>query len=365
MADLNCSKIGVCGGCPWGGLPLADQEKKKLTEVEGLFAKASVVYKPVGAVRDKADLVWQNINGQMHLGLYGLNDRNVIDLESCPMMTPALEAFYRKFRQQAPKINKGSVRLRVSPQGEWGVWLDFANEDVKALFEEKSYLRFLSEIAFVEIGQKRKALTWKDGQPKLVDPILKPWFQTYDPKFNPIPLYGPVGGFSQTGFKANEALVKALEKAVNQVNVRSWVDLFSGNGNFTLALASRGYEVEAVELDPLAVEGLQMSLNQSAHKWKNQVSVKKADLYLKATEAPSFSGKGLVVDPPRAGLRQLLDIMKAGALPSAIAYVSCHTESFIKDAERLKDFGFTLTSLEGVDQFPHSSHCEWVGLFVR
>lgn len=364
MSNLNCSQFGVCGGCPWGGRPLADQQMQKLAELQDIHPQVGFTYTPVDQVRDKADLVWQNVDGKMRLGLYGLSNRDVIDLEACPMMTPALDSFYRKFREQAPPINKGSVRLRVSPDGDWGVWLDFANEDVKTLFEEKNYLRFLSEMAFVEIGQRRKALYWKDGQPKLIDPVLKPWFQTYDAKFDPIPLYGPVGGFSQTGFKANEALIQALHKAVNQVGIQAWVDLFSGNGNFTLAMASRGYAVEAVELDPLAVEGLQMSLDQCIFDWKHKVSIKKGDIYLKSEELPSFKGKGLIVDPPRAGLRQLLEVMQIGAMPEAIAYVSCHTESFIKDAERLKLMGFKLQSLQGVDQFPQSPHCEWVGLFT-
>src|SRR5207248_3100271 len=145
--------------------------------------------------------------GEMRLGLYGMGSREVVDLQECPMMTEPLENWFKEFHKRAPPIKKGSVRLRVSPQGERGVWLDFANQDVKKLFDEKTYLQWLSENAFVEIGQRRKALVWRDGQPKLVDPVLKPWFETYDANLQAIPLYGPVGGFSQTGFAANRELV--------------------------------------------------------------------------------------------------------------------------------------------------------------
>lgn len=363
--NLNCEYFGVCGGCPWGGQSLPEQQTEKLAMMADLSLSATLSYMPAGHVRDKVDLVWSKVNGEMRLGLYGLNSREIVDLKSCVMMTKELAEFYQRFRAIVPPIEKGSVRLRVSPDGEWGVWLDFANEDVKTLFEEKEYLRALSEIAFVEIGQRRKALEWRNGVLKLGAPVLKPWFQTYTALLEPISLYGSVGGFSQVGFKANEALVRAVAEAADTVSAQRWVDLFCGNGNFTLALASRGYSVEAIELDELALEGLQTSAASHA-EWNERIRIQKADIYLKAETLPSFDKKGLIVDPPRAGLRELLLLLESGAAgkPDAIIYVSCHSEALREDATKLFQMNYKLKSLVGVDQFPQSPHCEWVALFT-
>lgn len=336
---------------------------EKMAMLQDISSQTRIAFRPDRHVRDKVDLVWEEVNGKMRLGLYGLEERAVIDLENCPMMTKELHVFYIRFRAIQPPIKKGSVRLRVSPDGEWGVWLDFANQDVKALFEEKTYLRQLSEIAFVEIGQRRKALEWRNGDPKLVDPVLKPWFQTFGAQMDPIPLFGPVGGFSQVGFKANEALIGAVIDAVSSANLPNWTDLFCGNGNFTLALAARGIHVQAIELDEMALEGLEMSLN-SRPEWKERVRAQRADIYLKADTLPNLKDSGLIVDPPRAGLRELLGLIEGGAMPKAVVYVSCHTESFLNDARRLTALKYRLRSLVGVDQFPHSPHCEWVALFT-
>jgi len=352
---LDCPYSGVCGGCSWAGRPLDQQNQTKLDEVRALFPKARLVYAPEARVRDKVDLVWED----GRLGLYKSSAREIMDLESCVMMSRPLEDFFKEYRSRRPPIKKGSVRLRISPTGAKGVWLDFANQDVKTLFDEREYLHWLSSIAFVEIGQRRKHLVWKEGEPKLVDPELRPWFETYGSDGTAIPLYGPVGGFSQSGFAANRALVGAVTGLVKESGMRDWVELFCGNGNFTLALASLGLNVEAVEMDELALAGLQKSEPAA------NVKVSRADVYLKSKTLPSLEGRGLLVDPPRAGLREVLSVLEEGNLPAAILYVSCFTESFLNDVARLEKLGYLRDELLSVNQFPHSPHSEWVTLLTR
>jgi 23S rRNA (uracil1939-C5)-methyltransferase len=357
---LNCKMIGKCGGCPWADRGFTSQLEEKRTQLRGVFPAAEIIYQPRERVRDRADLIWERTrDGQMQLGLYALGARQVVDLPACPMMSEPLERWFLEFKKLLPPINKGSVRLRVSPSGERGVWLDFANQDVKELFTEREYLQRLSALGFVEIGQRRKALIWRDGQPKLADPVLKPWFETYDIEFQAIPLYGPVGGFTQTGFAANRALISAVAELVAASGVRRWLELFCGNGNFSLALASRGLEVEAVELDELALMGLKLSAAEAGL----HLNVQRADVYLGRQARPSLSGRGLLVDPPRAGLRELFSQLEQGERPQALLYVSCFTEVFLQDLQRLKALGYELERLVGVDQFPFSPHCEWIALF--
>ena len=357
---LDCKNVGKCGGCPLGQREFAPQEKAKL--VQGIFPSASMAYFPLNRVRDRADLIWERVNGHMHLGLYGLEGRETVDLADCPMMSEALENWLHDFRKKAPPIKKGSVRLRVSPRGERGVWLDFANEDVKNLFAEKEYLQWLSGQAFVEIGQRRKALRFENGLPKLGPPEMKAWFETYGANFEPIPLYGPVGGFSQAGFAANRALVGAVCDLAKESGVTQWLELFCGNGNFALALAARGHKVEGIELDELALVGLAKSLEQSGPL---MVETHRGDVYLKTKSLPQIGERGLLVDPPRAGLRELLAQIEYGEAPRALLYVSCFTESFLNDAEKLKRLGYKVKNLIGIDQFPFTPHAEWVALFMR
>jgi 23S rRNA (uracil1939-C5)-methyltransferase len=233
--NLVCEYLGRCGGCPLGQLSISEQRHQKLQNIVAAFPGVPVrILSSPSQVRDRADLVWESDEQGQRIGLLELRDRRVLDLHACPMMSPRLESFFKEFRKIIPPIQRGSVRLRVAHEGRspsFGAWLDFANLDVKNLFEEKSYLRRLSDLAFVEIGQRRKALIWEDGKPQLRDPELHPWFETYGVQETSIALYGPVGGFSQAGFAINRLLVNAVVQAACQLELENWVELFCGNGN--------------------------------------------------------------------------------------------------------------------------------------
>lgn len=367
QGTLKCSMAGKCGGCSLAGQTLTEQRSNKAAAVAFLNENVRFRYTSGERLRDRADMIWENGN----LGLYELKnpeDRTsparILNLEACPMMSVKLEEFFKLFRQKIPPaVRKGSVRLRVGPNGERGVWLDFANADVKALFDEVEYLRWLSVLAFVEIGQRRKSLVWKDGKPKLVDPELKVWFETYAADGGAIPLYGPVGGFSQAGFAANRVLVDVVCEFAGQVGRTDWLELFCGNGNFAFALAARGYTVEAIEFDELALAGMTKTL-EARPDLAGRVRFNRADVYLQDKKIPELNGRGLLVDPPRAGLRQVLKRIQSGDRPAALLYVSCHSESFIADSRELLALGYKVQALAGVDQFPHSNHSEWVALFT-
>jgi len=50
---------------------------------------------------------------------------------------------------------------------------------------------------------------------------------------------------------------------------------------------------------------------------------------------------------------------------SRIVYVSCDPPTMARDARRLLDADYRLTSLQGFDLFPNTPHVESVGVFDR
>jgi 23S rRNA (uracil1939-C5)-methyltransferase len=48
-----------------------------------------------------------------------------------------------------------------------------------------------------------------------------------------------------------------------------------------------------------------------------------------------------------------------------IVYVSCDPPTMARDARRLLDAGYQLTSLGGFDLFPNTPHVESMGVFDR
>ena len=116
MSSLPCSLSGRCGGCPWIADPLPDQRQKKLQGLRDAAAAAGVTLPEAlavvdlgpGGLRDRADLSLGERDGAPILGLRALNDSDtLIDMAACPMMSPALEAWLKDFRQNLPALARG------------------------------------------------------------------------------------------------------------------------------------------------------------------------------------------------------------------------------------------------------------------
>ncbi len=387
---LKCKYIDQCSGCQIAHLdPTAQIDFKKNKFIDLWKKTFSVVpeiefRRPIEAqFRDRVDLTIQRptiphgaISNSSEckqeyqkLGFYKKDSRDILDIESCPLMSKGTSDFYTEVRKIHFPIQKGSLRIRVSPAGKRGIWLDFANEDIKKLLEEKNTLIELTKICdVVEIGQKRKKLSQVEGQFKLTDPESIAWFETYDKNLNPIELKMNVGSFSQTGFKTNKALISELFKVLNptahnQIHDQKWIELCSGSGNLTFPLLSVFSNVIATELDENAVESLRTTaknLNLSGRLQVEQINIHKPSQKLEDL----LSGvDGILADPPRSGLQGFLEVisrLQKEKLPKKFVYVSCFAETLIYDLKILNDLGYNPNKIIGIDQFPHSTHCEWI-----
>ncbi len=384
---LACTYGSLCAGCDWLMLPFAEQRTRKtnhLIEIWGAAIGAEnlptvdFVSVAAGGLRDRADLMVDRRSGTAKLGLFDRFQSGLVDLQGCPQMSPALEAWLQDFRRIEIPVERGSVRLRVSPSGVRGVWLDLANVDVKRLLDERTTLDRLREVgAVVEIGQKRKRLVEREGALKLSDPVLETWFETYietDKEEVSVPLYCTIGSFTQPGFEANRALVREARRLISLAGAQRAVEFGSGIGNFTFPLASVCGEVHAFEIDELALEGLKRSLEVvriGETSLAERVVIRAGNFQISnERRAPvEFRGADLIfVDPPRSGLMKFLDPLTALApseRPKHFVYVSCFAESFATDSARLKELGYFPQSASIVDQFPQSRHYEVVAHFVR
>jgi tRNA/tmRNA/rRNA uracil-C5-methylase (TrmA/RlmC/RlmD family) len=80
---------------------------------------------------------------------------------------------------------------------------------------------------------------------------------------------------------------------------------------------------------------------------------------------PAPAPDTVIVDPPRTGMSaEALDQL-AHWSPAEIVYVSCDPPTLARDAARLAQHGYRLTSLEGLDLFPNTPHIESVAAFAR
>lgn len=153
-----------------------------------------------------------------------------------------------------------------------------------------------------------------------------------------------------------------LSSAVREItkDSKKIADLFAGLGTFALAMR-HNQKIYAAEGERNSL----LSLKSAAAKAQRQIFTEHRDLYrrpLSIEELNRFDA--IILDPPRAGAREQVDLLAASNIPS-IAYVSCNPSSFARDAKRLIAGGYILEKIWPIGQFRWSTHVEMVSKFSK
>lgn len=369
----SCQHMDICSGCQYLGMPYSEQIDLKKEQVTRLLALSGLSYSQdirfsssgFAHQRDRLDFSLE----EGKLGLYRKDVREILDIETCIQLSPNLQGWLNEFRQIRWPFKKGSIRLRVGPQGQRGVWLDFANVDIKALFGEKTILQGLQQKAFVEIGQRRKVPVWTGDEFKLREPELHVWFQTWMNE-RPVDLYCQVASFTQPSLRANKVICDIINQWIQTFPKSRIIEFGSGIGNLTLPALAVAENLLACEIDELSLQGLQKTLENlppDLQYLRHKVQIHRGDFQKKLTE--DFSKfDGVLANPPRSGLMNFLKPLESLSLnqrPPFFIYMSCFPETMMKDLVRLKEWGYEIKDMCIVDQFPQTSHYEVLGLLQR
>ncbi len=141
------------------------------------------------------------------------------------------------------------------------------------------------------------------------------------------------------------------------------LDLFSGLGNFSLAMAKHCLQVTAVEGSLLMVK---KARHNALLNDVSSVEFFYADLYSdEVLAAPWLKQKydKILLDPPRSGAAEILPALKK-MQASKIVYVSCHPATLARDAAVLvHELGYKLKQAGIMNMFPHTGHVESIAVF--
>lgn len=384
-----CQYHQECSGCSLWHLPMAEQLKYKENKIRSYFANkqltAPIEIKMLGpseiAYRDRIDV--SLIDG--NLGFFakdGLGKR-IVDIQECLILSPELRKFFLKFREHLQLYRnefmkmKLSFRLRVSPLYKWGLWIDTSHVTVKYLLIEKTFLQGLLSLGVkIEIGQKLKPLVInQSGELKLhKDSQVDPWFATFTNDEVDIPIFSEIGAFTQPSVATNKIMLQEVHQIISKIENHQGkfddvIELFSGNGNFSLAFLSRGLKVKSYEHFIGAEKNLCKTLVAYPHFQEN-IKFFQLNLYgATLKNSVAFSPNSLFfVDPPRSGIGKVYDLLSESETyerPNYFLYISCESKSLVEDICQLRGLGYEIQSLTGVDQFLFSEHSEWICLLKK
>lgn len=174
--------------------------------------------------------------------------------------------------------------------------------------------------------------------------------------------------FFQTNPKSAEFLYnKALDYVFqddNSLEGEIVMDLFCGTGTIGQIMAKRSPKAEIIGVD-IVSEAIEDAKRNARRNEVDTISFFAADVGKFLLEYPQYEGKigTIILDPPRAGIapKTLRKVIRLGA--KRIVYVSCNPATQARDILTLNEYGYQLKKLSLVDQFPHTSHIEAIGLF--
>jgi 23S rRNA (uracil1939-C5)-methyltransferase len=181
----------------------------------------------------------------------------------------------------------------------------------------------------------------------------------------------PLSFFQVNPVQTKKLYEVALQYAALTGKETVW-DLYCGIGTISLFLAQKAKEVYGVEIIPQAIEDARKNakLNEMEHVTffvgkAEEVLPNYYEEYQKSHDGERAYADVIVVDPPRKGCEETLLHTMVQMSPKRIVYVSCDPATLARDLKYLCGAGYTLEEVQGVDQFPMTTHVETVVLLAR
>ncbi len=176
-------------------------------------------------------------------------------------------------------------------------------------------------------------------------------------------LIGPNSFFQSNSYTAS-LMIKEVEDFVKELNekhsLNNLIDLFCGEGTFSLPFNKYFEKIVGVELNKESIELYKKNLEL------NNLNPKKFELINKAVEKIDFEIEKedlIIVDPPRSGLNKKTIKWLKNQKNKFFIYISCNPETQYRDIEMLKEF--RLKKLVMIDQFPNTPHIETIAFLER
>jgi 23S rRNA (uracil1939-C5)-methyltransferase len=299
-----------------------------------------------GAGRRRATLHVRFAGGRVLAGFMEARSHRLLDLDSCPILAPALTGAADVARALATPLD-GRVKALDVLLTATDAGLDCDIRGAVAVHGDSQLA--LSEAATT--FDLARVTVNRDLVIERRPPMLH---------MGPVAVTLPPGGFLQATAAGEETLARLVLDGVG--NAKRVADLFCGVGPFALRLAEHAH-VLTVDSDAPALQALDRSARAAGGL--RSVTTDLRDLFRRPLTAKEFSRfDAVILDPPRAGAEAQARELAKSKVPVVIA-ASCDPANFARDAAILVEGGYRVESVTPVDQFRYTAHVEIVAVFRR
>jgi 23S rRNA (uracil1939-C5)-methyltransferase len=348
-----CPHFGVCGGCAvqhWTATRYREWKRSLLVtalEQTGIEAPVDDLIDAHGDGRRRATFhARRGIREVIELGFAALRSHQVVAIDRCPVLSPALDGAIQAAWPVAEALEPQKKPLDIQVTAtEGGIDMDVRGSGPLPAARIAALARLAERHRLARLTRHGELV----AQPAAPTVTLGRARVTLPP-----------GAFLQATSAGEETLSRLVLEHVG--SARLVADLFCGLGPFALRLAERA-RVCAVDADGGAIAALTQAAG--ATPGLKPVDAETRDLFrrpLVAQELKRF--EAVVFDPPRQGAQAQARAIAGSTVPIVVA-VSCNPATFVRDAAILADGGYRLVAVTPVDQFRYSAHIEIVARFER
>jgi 23S rRNA (uracil1939-C5)-methyltransferase len=183
------------------------------------------------------------------------------------------------------------------------------------------------------------------------------------PDQSPVELTYPPGGFAQVHQLQNISMLSVIRQLGAFTAKETLLDLYCGNGNFSIPLAAEVASVTGIEGNPESIRAAknnqELNMVANARFFCDDVT---SGVRRLADQGLTFDT--VLLDPPRAGAGDAVpDIVRLQ--PGKIIYVSCDPSTLARDCGLLSLSGYSVVTSVPIDMFPQTFHIESVTLLSR
>ncbi|MCB1191906.1 MAG: class I SAM-dependent RNA methyltransferase [Leptospiraceae bacterium] len=174
----------------------------------------------------------------------------------------------------------------------------------------------------------------------------------------------PFDSFFQPNPKGFFPILDTVEKFIADLEVDTLLDLFCGNGFFSLLFGRYFKEIYGFENVESSI--LQAEQNVKAKYASKKVLFKRFDLFQNKLDLNFLTNPVktvAILDPPRSGAgKNLISVLNISSIPY-ILYVSCNPNLQKEEIEKMSNY--RLKSILFADPFPHTPHFESIAVLEQ
>jgi len=306
-AECEYHREGSCGGCPWMFVDYPTQLEQKQARLSKVVERITGKATSCAMLGANQTLGYRNRaqfkSDGVKLGYVAQGTHEIVDVNHCPVLNVTNQGHLNVLRQSLP--NSG---WRPNKNRQWTT---------------------------IDIDDERGT-----------------------------PLVDQRQAFRQGNSEQNEQLRAWLSSRLADLPRPNTVfELFCGSGNLTQVI------VERVDVPVIAIEGDEMSLDALSALNLSNVQAARVNLFSRHSISDNLPQSqpriGIVLDPPRDGLKEREALKSWFTKAEWVVYVSCDLATWERDAEFLQSCGLDLDEATGLDMFPQTPHIETLSVFTR